>query len=216
MYLNARWSHPFDPNNTYDGTFHLATGKTVKVKTMSGGGCMQATDSPAYKAVEVPYAGGQLAMDLVMPKDIAAFESALTPASLQGVLDGLKRSCIDFYMPKFSIRTATPLSDTLKAMGMKVPFVQKTADFYGISAYPRTDQYHRLYISAVLHQAVIKVAEKGTEAAAATAIIDSGGGGGEPPPTIRIDHPFVWLIRDRDTGTILFMGRVMDPSQTAK
>ena len=117
---------------------------------------------------------------------------------------------------RMSIRTATALSDTLKKMGMRTPFNRTAADFYGISDYPRSDLYHRLHISAVLHQAVIKVAEKGTEAAAATAIIDQGGGGGEPPPTIRIDHPFVWLIRDRDTGTILFMGRVMDPSQTAK
>ena len=219
MYLNARWADEFDPNDTSDRAFHLATGKKRNVPTMFAQRYDPFAITPDYQAIELPYRGGQLAMLLVMPDDLKAFERSLDASTLSDVIDSLSKGVVRLDMPTFSGRTATALTSVLKDMGLALPFDPVNADLYGISGYARDDPAHPpLFISAVLHEAFIKVGEKGTEAAAATAIIgDEGGeGGGEPPPEIHLDHPFLWFIRDRETGTILFMGRVMDPSLTAE
>ena len=111
-------------------------------------------------------------------------------------------------MPTFSARTAVDLVGPLTALGIHDAFDPARADLSGISDEPG------LHIGAAVHQAFIKVAEQGTEAAAATAIGDTGTSG--PPPRFRIDRPFLWFIRDRVTGSILFLGRVTDPRATAE
>jgi serpin B len=219
IYMNARWAHEFERNSTSDERFTLADGTHLKVPTMHQDEMLPAAVTKDYTAVELPYRGNKLAMLIVMPTagTFARFERSLEPAVLADVIDRLDTQMTFLALPSFSIRSKLQLADTLKQMGMKDAFDWKVADFYGISPLPRgVDPI--LYISKVLHQAFIKVAEKGTEAAAATAIIDEGTTGGYEGPIVHatIDHPFLWFIRDRVTGTILFMGRVVDPSQTAK
>jgi len=108
------------------------------------------------------------------------------------------------FLPRFTARTALSLHDTLAAMGLPLAFDQKRADFSGLS---KRDE---LYIARVLHRAFVEVNEEGTEAAAATAVA-MGTKNGDRTPTFRADHPFLFLIRDNASGSILFMGRVVDP-----
>jgi serpin B len=219
MYLNARWANQFLRNSTSDERFYLLGGDRVKVPTMHELETLPVAVTPDYTAVELPYVGGKLAMLVVMPKagSFTRFERSMDTAALNKVAGALHKHLVDLALPTFSSRSTLPLADVLMAMGMKDAFDKDLADLYGISGYPRSDP-GRLYISAVFHQALIKVAEKGTEAAAATAIVDSGTTGGSDVPIVQatIDHPFLWFIRDRVTGTILFMGRVLDPSEVAR
>ena len=218
-YMKARWATPFLRQATSSQRFYLVDGGRVKVPTMHQDETLPSAITADYTAVELPYAGGKLAMLIVMPTPdtFSRFERSLDGSVLREVVGALERQTTSVALPTFSIRTRLALAETLQEMGMRDAFDPSRADFYGISAYPRSDPYGGLFIAKVFHQAFIKVAEKGTEAAAATAIIDEGtGGGGEVPPLMAtIDHPFLWFIRDRVTGTVLFMGRVLDPSDTA-
>lgn len=218
IYLNARWKNQFLHNETTAQRFYPLHGERVKVPTMHLFQTLPAVATPDYTAVELPYVGGKLSMLVVMPAagTFSRFERSMDPDALNGIVRGLDQQLVSLALPTFSARTTLALADALKAMGIKDAFVPKVADFHGISALPRGVD-PELYISAVFHQAFIKVAEKGTEAAAATAIVDSGTTGGDERPILHatIDHPFLWFIRDRVTGTVLFMGRVVDPSVTA-
>ena len=220
IYLNARWANQFLRNETTQQRFFLLDGSRVKVPTMHQLTTLPAVVTHDYTAVELPYVGGKLSMLIVMPKagTFSRFERSMDAAVLAGAVNGLRQHLTSLALPTFSARTSLELASALKAMGVTDAFDQIAADFYGISAYPRSDLLDRLHIAAVVHQAFIKVAEKGTEAAAATAIVDSGTTGGSDVPILdaTIDHPFLWFIRDDVTGTILFMGRVVDPSVTAR
>jgi serpin B len=215
MYLNAKWAQPFEKAFTEDRPFVLASGTTIKVPTMSGAPTVPIAITPAYKAVDLPYKGGKLSMLLVMPKDLAAFERSLSPSSLNKVISALGETWVSLQMPRFTVRTQAMLADTLKAMGMTNAFDAAKADFSGMADpadLAAMNPPETLSVSAVIHQAWINVTEKGTEAAAATAIIGGDTTGAGPETSIQLDHPFLWFIRDRDTGTILFMGRVMNPT----
>lgn len=218
IYMNARWARQFSANDTSDQRFYLDDGARVKVPTMYLDETLPAVATKDYIAVELPYQGDKLAMLVVMPTagTFTSFERSLDPVTLGEVISGLDEQMTFLALPKFSIRTRLQLGETLQQMGMPDAFEPYVADFHGISPLPRGED-PELYISRVIHQAFIKVAEKGTEAAAATAIIDEGTTGGYEGPIVRatIDHPFLWFVRDRVTGTVLFMGRVLDPSDTA-
>ena len=193
-----------------------------------------------WQAVELRYRSQhgvddpQLAMSLIMPEDLASFEGSLTTDRLRTIVAALDKErsgwgsvkcpaamdagCYPYdltlYMPKFAIETRAGLSDLLVALGMRTAFDPVSADLTGIHvpAGPADNPY----ISAVIHQANIDVDEKGTEAAAATAVgVDTGGGPSALDHiTFRLDRPFLFLLRDVETGAILFMGRVVDPSAT--
>ena len=140
----------------------------------------------------------------------------ITVQNLQAWIGGLQKREVDVFMPKFKLETNYEMNRTLQAMGMVRAFKYAAepngAQFDGMCASP--DPEHKLYISKVLHKAFVEVNEKGTEAAAATAVL-------MPPPsrplmvpftpTFRADQPFLFLIRDRQTGCILFLGRMMNP-----
>ncbi len=182
-----------------------------------------------------------LAMTIISPDDLKSFESKLTVAqlgrivaTLEGEREGLKvitpgtsgEMCdmgtypyqVHVYLPRFSAETKASLADLLGPLGMPLAVTRGAADFSGIHV-PKSDA-ERLYIAQVIHQANIDVDEVGTEAAAATAVGlgETGGGcvGSEPSPrkeiTLRLDHPFLYVLRDVETGAVLFMGRVVNPS----
>jgi serpin B len=217
IYLNARWSTRFLTQRTSDQRFVRLDDTRVNVPTMHHDGWMASARTDDYVAVELPYRGDKLAMLLVMPTPgtFPRFERSLDPSVLADVVRALRGRGTMLALPKFSIRTSLDLGATLQRMGMKDAFDRDVADLYDMTTIP-PGQLPRLFIAKVLHQAFLSVTERGTEAGAATAIIDEGATGGmEGYVQATFDHPFLWFIRDRVTGTVLFMGRVVDPSVRA-
>jgi serine protease inhibitor len=172
-----------------------------------------------FQVAELPYKGQDLAMAIVVPQDadgLAAIEKQFTPASLGAWLGALAARDIDVSLPKFRIETDYRMNDPLKALGMRLAFDARQANFDGLVAAGSAD----LCISDVFHKAFVEVTEKGTEAAAATAVLVGVRSVSVPQswpftPAIRADRPFLFAIRDVKTGTLLFLGRMTDPTGTA-
>lgn len=209
IYFNASWADEFDPAATSDGPFTLLDGSQVEVPMMKNKSSSAEGAGPGYVAAELPYYGQTTSMVIVMPDpgSFAEFEAQLTPERLDAIVAALRSGMIEVTMPKFEIKGQTiSLKKMLRSLGMEVPFDGSQADFSGIVA----DWEQRLVIDDVLHQAFVAVDEQGTEAAAATAVTMFRQSV-QRPGSVTIDHPFLFLIHDRVTGTILFMGRVVDP-----
>ncbi len=206
IYLKAPWLTPFSPEATKPGTFTRTDGTTVEVPMMAGNLTLPYAEGTGWRAVELPYVGGSLAMTIIVPDSMGTFETSLTPELLAEITGGLAERPVQLTFPKFGIESKVDLATTLAAMGMPLAFDPDRADFSGIT----TEE--RLFISAVIHQANIDVDEKGTEAAAATAVIMRATSEPGEPVTLRVDRPFLFALRDVPTGTILFLGRVADPS----
>jgi serpin B len=153
------------------------------------------------QAVELPYGGGALSMVVIAPNDLAAFEAALTTESLAKVIDQIEDGGIHLSLPKWTARTHVQMNDTLKSLGMTTAF-SDAADFSGMI------DGGGLQLAQVEHEAMIEVDEQGTRAAAATGGVIAGSHG----PTITINRPFLYAIRDHGAGTILFIGRVTQPT----
>ena len=208
-YLKADWAEPFEAAFTKPRVFHLASGKDVKVPTMTAVTSYPTAIGKDYTALELPYDGDRLAMLIVMPDDMAAFERGLTADRYEAIADAVKMRFLDLKLPRFSARTASDLVDPLRAMGIVDAFDPGLADLTGIAP-------DGLSIGAIVHEAFVAVAEKGTEAAAATAVMTGDSGFETPPLDLRVNRPFLWFIRDRETGSVLFLGRVDDPRETVQ
>ena len=212
IYFLADWQQPFDKAATSDQPFH---GVGKKVPTMHGRFHLQLARGDGAALLELPYKEASAAMYILLPekKDGLADVERKLSATLKALQMKLASAEVMVALPKFTIDPSQPieLSKELAALGMTDAFDQTKADFTGI-ANP-TDPKDRLAISAVLHKAFVKVDEKGTEAAAATAIaVATGAAPVAPPEKFIADHPFLFLIVDKATGLILFIGRVVDPS----
>ena len=214
IYLHAPWLMPFDPKSTATGTFTRADTSQVEVPMMTTHAFWPYAAGNGWRAAELPYLGGSLALDVILPDDPASFEAHLSSAELTRITRAFKPQPLAFTLPRFHIQTEVRLADTLKALGMPLAFDRQRADFSGIALSPCTESSDCLYISQVIHQANIDVDEKGTTAAAATAVVMGTGGPGYQGPwiTFRLDRPFLFVLRDTTTGAMLFMGRVADPS----
>ena len=207
IYLKAPWTIPFNADATATATFTRADGSQVGVPFMNGSADRGYAEGSGWRAVELPYVGGSLALDVIVPDDLAAFEAGLTQEGLAELTGALRERTVTLALPRFGIETSAGLADALAALGMPLAFDPDRADFSGITT------AEPLYISAVVHQANIDVDEKGTEAAAATAVVMSRGAmPADGPVTLRVDRPFLFVLRDLPTGAILFLGRVADPS----
>ena len=211
IYFKADWLTPFDPNNTYDAPFHLLEGPDVQVKMMSESlSGLPYIQGEGYQAVELPYQGGNAAMDIILPDEgrFEEFESSLEVQKLNEILGSMQPSGgLNLQLPKFSFTADFGLRDQLTTMGMPDAFDPDRADFSGMTG--KKD----LYIDNVLHKAFVAVDEKGTEAAAATAVIMDLASAMLPDLTLTIDRPFIFIIRDLPSGQILFMGRVLNPGE---
>jgi serpin B len=162
-----------------------------------------------WQAVELPYEDERLSMVVIEPTDFARFEEGLDASSLTAVVDQLEPVDIDHLtLPKFTVDTSIDLVPVLESLGVRDAFAEGRADFSGITrAAP-------LVVSGIYHQAVVEVDEAGTEAAAATgAVFQEVSGCVGCPEDIDIDNPFLFAIRDTETGTVLFLGRVTDPRE---
>jgi serpin B len=212
IYFKASWKKPFPERLTAKAPFHLLGGKQVSAKLMRKvEGLGYAEDADA-QVVEIGYRGGDTSMVIVVPRKrdgLPALERGLTHAKLSGWLGALRRSDVDLRLPRFQFTTPYDLADTLRKMGMPLAFSGK-ADFRGMTTEAP------LFIGAVLHKAFVAVDEKGTEAAAATVVLMQKGGKPQrsEPKAVVADHPFLFLIRHRQSGCILFLGRLTDPTQS--
>ncbi len=215
MYLDAPWEFTIDPTMTSPGAFTKADGSTVQVPFMYYDDHLPSAIGEGYAAVEMPYEGGGLSMVIVVPQPtakVAGNRMLTTPApsldrlvenldaaSLERMLSEIKDNGIHLSLPRFAFPTHRKMLDDLKALG--APTAVDNGD------------YNRLLqggmgLRFVEHEAFVQVDEYGTKAAAATAV----GGGMSHGPTITADRPFLFLVRERATNTVLFLGRVMDPS----
>ena len=208
IYFKADWLSQFDANDTSDAPFHLLNGTDVTVKMMNQGMSVPYYAGKGYQAVELPYAGDTAAMDIFVPDagNFAAFESSLNSDVFNATLSHLQPSFMKLSLPKFTFESEFNLSEALKSMGMTGAFDSDKADFSGM-----TSQYD-LFISDVIHKAFVAVDEKGTEAAAATAVIMEATMAIQYDVNLTIDRPFIFIIRDKPSGQILFMGRVLNPT----
>ena len=208
VYFNAAWKTPFDPQDTFDGSFKTLAGNSLKTKMMSATfGQAASVQGIGYTAVALPYQDERLSMLFVVPDEgtFSAFEASLDGTKLDSIVASLTSQQVILGLPRFRVETSADLVSVLQSLGMQAAFKADLADFSGM------DGTKDLHITSVLHKAFIDVAEKGTEAAAATAVVASATG---MPTGLRItaDRPFLYFLRDQPTGAILFMGRVLDPT----
>lgn len=203
IYFSGAWAEPFDAGDTTDRAFSVKGGTPVQVPFLHGSHEGNYGEGDGWKAAELGYDGGDLAMVVVVPSDLSAFEASLDAVALARILDTMTPHALDLSLPKFKFDAPLGLGDALQALGMTDAF-GAAADFSGI------DGTHGLSISDVLHKGFVSIDEKGTEAAAATAVL-LGDTAAPEPATLVVDRPFLFLIRDKPTGAILFLGRVVDP-----
>ena len=209
IYFNAAWKKPFEKANTLDRPFNRIDDSPVTVPTMNQTEYFGYVRQDGYQAVELPYDGNELSMVVVMPDQgqFGAFEGNFNAARAKAIVDGLQPANLALSLPKFSFTSKFTLAKQFKELGMKDAFTFGLADFSGM------DGSHNLFISAIIHKAFVSVSEEGTEAAAATAVIMDFETSVPPTPkVVAFDRPFFFFIRDLQTGAILFIGRVLDPS----
>ncbi|HUV95275.1 MAG TPA: serpin family protein [Anaerolineae bacterium] len=203
IYFNAAWHYPFREERTADGTFHLLDGGEVIVPMMTQTAPFGYAEGEGYQAVELPYDGRELSMVILLPESgqFEAFEGALDTDHVDTITKDLASRQIALTLPRFEFESDFRLEEVLPEMSMPVAFSSE-ADFSGMTG------SRGLFIEAVIHKAFVSVDEVGTEAAAATAVTVLVSEGVE----VTVDRPFVFLIRDIQTGAILFLGRVVNPS----
>ena len=204
IYFKGFWDKPFDPKYTRPGTFHVSSSQTKTVNMMHMTAKFAYSDNRYLncKILALPYKGERLAMYVLLPKQktgLASLERKINFNSVTSALADLQKQKIAVVFPKFEMTLKIVLKDILMAMGMKRAF--NSMDFSGIA------KGGVLSVEEVIHKAFIKVDEKGTEAAAATAVIMVT----SMPTMFVADHPFLFLIRDNLTGSILFLGRLVNP-----
>ncbi|NJP07385.1 MAG: serpin family protein [Chloroflexaceae bacterium] len=209
IYFKADWRFPFDADLTMDGPFTLLDGSEVTVPMMSHTMDRELayTEGENYQAVAMPYYGDS-EMVILLPAEGAfpQFEATLDGATVQAIIDAMAPQLVDLTMPRFSFESEADLAATLQKLGMTDAFDAALADFSGMT--PVAD----LHINAVFHKAFVAVDEKGTEAAAATGVVAGVTSAPlDPAAIVRVDRPFVFLIRDQVTGSVLFVGRVVNP-----
>ena len=208
IYFNAAWLRPFDEAATADGSFTLLDGSQVTVPMMrQSGASIPYAEGDGYQAVVMPYTGSEVEMVLVLPAEgnFEQIEADMTEDFFEDARSSADTRSVTLTMPKFDFESRLALHEILPEMSMPAAFDADTADFSGIA------DPSDLYIGVALHQANITVDEKGTEAAAVT-IIGVEATGAPESAEITLDRPFLFAIVERETGAVLFMGRVVNPS----
>lgn len=204
LYFNEGWASSFDPKNTRPRPFMLSTGLSIQVPTMYQRSRFGYAARDGISILKMPYAGKNRSMVVLLPMaydGLPALENSLTAEKLSEWIEDLKEEKVGIFIPCFKTTSRLALENVLPAMGMPDAFSAERADFSGMTG------WKGLFIDRVIHQAVVDVDEHGTEAAAGSAVTMKKGG-----IVFRADRPFLFLIRDDDTGGLLFMGRVVNPT----
>jgi serpin B len=206
VYLFADWALPFPSEATAAGPFTRLDGSPATVPFMNQLLPASYAAGDGWQAIDLGYVGGELAMLLVLPDEGRFDEMAAEAGRLFGTArNRLADADVQLSLPRFEFRTQASLPDTLRALGMTDAFDPGRADFSAITA-------GALSISDVIHEVFVSVNEAGTEAAAATAVILGRGAPPKEPVQLSFDRPFLFWLYDRATGSVLFMGRVLDPA----
>ncbi|HYV98669.1 MAG TPA: serpin family protein [Gemmatimonadaceae bacterium] len=205
IYFNGGWRDKFDTHETRDDTFQPPSGPAQTVKLMHKLDTLSYAESDAWQAVDLPYGNAAFTMTVVLPKpgtNINAFAASLSASTWQSIASSFQAREIDLTLPRLKLEYERTLNDDLKALGMNVPFVGDVADFTRMSP-----AGNHLYISFVKQKTYVDVNEAGTEAAAATAV---GISVTSAPiiPEMHVNRPYIFIIREHLSGTILFMGKV--------
>jgi serpin B len=216
IYFKGDWASKFKTENTKEADFKVTADKTVKVPMMYQKADYQYGTNDDLQVLQMPYKGDELSMIILLPKKatLEKIESDLNSNNLQTYLSLLHKQEIEVYLPKFKMTCGTlDLNKILFEMGMKDAFTETIADFSGMNGRKGgIGSRGNLFISKVLHKAFVEVNEEGTEAAAATAVIMKERTLPRPVPVFRADRPFIFMIQDNRSGSILFMGRIMNPA----
>lgn len=207
VYFNASWATPFEPSATQDGTFTKLDQSTVTVPLMHGAIGDKWGEGAGWQAAEIDYDGGEVSMLAILPDagTFESFEQGLDANKLDEIVAAMQSSYeVTVTLPRFEFRSKLSLSDALAGLGMPTAFTP-AADFSAMNG------SGGLMIQDVIHEGFVKVNEAGTEAAAATAVT-VGITSAPEPKDFELTRPFLFVIRDRETGAAIFIGRVVDPS----
>lgn len=209
VYFKGMWLAPFDKSKTHDAEFNLPSGQTISCHMMKRKGKFHYTETKLVQVVSLPYGKSPYAMMVILPKEGVTVDSLIrlaqrwrrfewnTPAgSREGTL----------YLPKFRMSWKSTLNDALQALGIRKAFAPWQADLSGIGGAPGD-----LFISEVLHKTFVDVNEEGTEAAAATSVGVALAAMPSPEFSMRVDRPFLCLIRHSSTRAFLFIGKIAEP-----
>ncbi|MET0287105.1 MAG: serpin family protein [Polyangiales bacterium] len=204
VYFNASWKAKFEQEATRPQAFRKRDGSSVNVDMMHGGFTLPYAENDVWQAVSIPYASEELSLIAVLPREgqLSRVESGFDVSAIAGALEP---ASVQLGFPKLDYRFQIKLKEALMALGMNVPF-SPAADFSGMTS-------GGVSIDNVIHEAVIRVFEGGTIAAAATAVVVKDESEEYYEHTLTLDRPFLYAIYDRPTGTVLFVGRVQDPTE---
>ena len=212
IYFKAKWQDAFSKSATKDAPFNLEGGKTVTAPLMNNKAHFPYAETAELQALALPYGGDRFSLVVVLPKpesSLAAVEKSLPSGTVQATLKTLASREVDVFLPRFKSTKSLDLEDSLSAQGIKRAFSDQ-ADFSGLTSHPVG-----LKISKVIQKALVEVNEEGTEAAAATGVIMMPRSAIKRPTTpvvFRADRPFLYFIKDNASDTILFLGRLTNPS----
>jgi serine protease inhibitor len=205
IYFKGTWSEPFDKKLTKDDWFTLPDSSKKPCKMMIRGGGIRYLDQADFQAIDLPYGDSAFSMTIFLPhpqKNIDSLIGEFNQGNWDNWMDGFKGKRVILHLPKFTLTYELILNDILRSLGMAIAFEPSQADF--------TRMYKGLqpfFISEVKHKTFVEVNEEGTEAAAVTSVAMATG----IPPLIRVDRPFVFVIRENRSQTILFIGKIVEP-----
>lgn len=210
IYFKAAWLDQFNPQRTSEAAFTRLDGTEIEVPTMVQQTTLPRSAGDGYQAVMMPYIGSDVGMVFIVPDDLAAFEAELDAEQFDAVIADMSSTGETIlYLPRFRVESSVMLGDVLQQMGMESVFSAGQANFGGMSQ-PGAEP---LFVDRALHKAFIDVNEEGTEAAAATLMMVGATSAPVEVTEFRVDRPFIYAIYDRRTGSVLFLGRVLDPSE---
>jgi serpin B len=205
VYFKAGWNHAFNPGNTQEGTFTLLDGERLSIPLMNGFFELPYAQVGDMKAIDLSYEGEDASMLILLP-EAGSFESTvenMNTGTLNTILEAMTPTSVQVSLPKFKFDSAVRMKDHLMTLGM--------VDAFGNANFSGIDGSRELFIDEVYHQAFISVDEAGTEAAAGSAVEMSRKGDPPAEMVFKADHPFIFLIRDVESGAVLFLGHVLNP-----
>lgn len=211
IYFKAKWQHPFEPSNTRPHPFTTAGGTKVDARLMGQTKAYPLLETDEFQAIELPYQGGQTSLWVFLPRKadgLPGFEKQFTAAKLaEWTKASWPKRMVQVYLPKWKAETTTNLVPLLSKLGMPDLFNPDAADLSGMTT------ADRLFVSAAMQKAFVEVSEEGTEAAAGTFAGVKAASGGPPEPMFYANRPFLYAIRHTPTNSLLFVGRVTDPTK---
>jgi serpin B len=211
IYFKGKWAEEFDKDRTEDAPFVLMSGQEIEAPLMHQTDRFGYMENDELQALSLPYVKDELSMVILLPRakdGIGGLEKSLAWDDLAACVNALRKQRVEVFVPRFTMTSQFQLNEALVAMGMGRAFNANQADFSGMTG------NRDFFIWAVVHKAFVDVNEEGTEAAAATGVtmgVTAIMPDDRPIPVFRADHPFLFLIRDNESGAVLFMGRVMNP-----